>query len=90
MLLNYCENCTLSNEVVGFIDGERYVTQVIPESGYSIDPPAQLSIVMDGQDITYDQIDGESVWTAPGAGGIGTIIIPSVTGDVEITVVGQA
>ena len=81
---NNCQDCWMSDEPFGFNSGDSWSTNVIPDSGYYLDGNPSVSITMGGVDIT------NTAWNAPGASGNGSIYIPNVTGDVDVTVIAEA
>lgn len=72
-ITNSLSNCKTNNENFNCIDGQGYGAIITPYSGYSLDG-GTISIKMGGIEVSQKYYSN------------GTIIIPNVTGDVEISV----
>ena len=76
-ITNSLSNCKTNNENFNCIDGQGYGAIITPYSGYSLDG-GTISIKMGGIEMSQKYYSN------------GTIIIPNVTGDVEISVTAVA
>lgn len=71
-IINNLNNSTNSNTNTSIEENSRYTCSITPNKGYSI---SKITLIMGGVDRTSDYVSGT------------TIVIPKVTGNIEITVI---
>ena len=71
-IINNLNNSTNSNTSTSIEENSRYTCSITPNKGYSI---SKITLIMGGVDRTSDYVSGT------------TIVIPKVTGNIEITVI---
>ena len=72
-ITNNLTNCTSDNAAASVVEGGSYIANITAADGYTLDG-ASVSVVVNGEDVTDTAYSG------------GVITIPSVTGNVVITV----